>query len=104
MTADDDDTLRAKTNVGRVLAGKWTLEKVIGVGGMAAVYAAAHRTGSRAAVKMLHPDLARHEEVRARFLREAYIANTVGHEGVVTVIDDDLDETGCPYLVMELLT
>ncbi|RYG85104.1 serine/threonine protein kinase, partial [bacterium] len=59
---------------------------------------------SRAAVKLLHPDLARHDEVRSRFLREAYIANTVGHDGVVTVIDDDTDESGCPYLVMELLT
>ena len=42
MTIEDEDYLRAKANVGRVLAGKWTLERVIGVGGMAAVYSAAH--------------------------------------------------------------
>jgi len=104
MNSEDTDLLQAKANVGRVLSGKWTLEKVIGVGGMAAVFAASHRTGSRVAIKMLHPDLAHHEEVRQRFLREAYIANSIGHDGVVSVIDDDIDETGAPYIVMELLT
>jgi serine/threonine-protein kinase len=36
-------------------------------------------------------------------VREGYVANTVNHAGVVSVLDDDLDETGSPFLVMELL-
>jgi serine/threonine-protein kinase len=90
-----------------VLNDKWTLERLIGVGGMAAVYAARHRNGARAAVKLLHPELSRLREVRERFLREGYAANRVEHEGVVKVMDDDVvasgEEAGSAYLVMELL-
>ncbi len=70
---------------------------------MAAVYMATHRNGSVGAIKLLHEDVARNDEVRERFLREAYIANKVGHPGTVKVLDDDVDEHGTPYLVMELL-
>src|ERR1019366_8911107 len=45
---------------------------------------------------------ARHTEARTRFLREAYIANKAG-AGAVAVLDDDVDDDGAPYLVMELL-
>jgi serine/threonine-protein kinase len=90
-----------------VLDDKWTLERLLGVGGMAAVYAARHRNGARGAVKLLHPDLARHREVRERFLREGYAANRVDHPGAVKVLDDDVvatgPEAGTAYLVMELL-
>ncbi len=90
-----------------MLDDKWTLERLLGVGGMAAVYAACHRNGARAAVKVLHPDLARHSEVRERFQREGYAANRVGHAGAVTVLDDDVvssgPEAGTAYIVMELL-
>ena len=68
---------------GPTLKDKWRLEAAIGTGGMAAVYAATHRNGKRVAVKMLHPELARDAEVRARFLREGYVANTVEHPGAV---------------------
>src|SRR5271170_4271410 len=74
---------------------------------MAAVYAATHRNGARAAVKVLHPDLSRHKEVRERFLREGYAANRVEHAGAVKVLDDDIvvsgPESGTAYIVMELL-
>ena len=40
--------------------------------------------------------------MRARFLREAYAANTVDHPGVVSVFDDDTAEDGSAFLVMEL--
>jgi eukaryotic-like serine/threonine-protein kinase len=99
--------IRAHERVGTVLNDKWTLERVLGVGGMAAVYAARHRNGARAAVKVLHADLSRQAEVRERFLREGYAANRVEHPGVVKVLDDDVvasgADTGTAYLVMELL-
>jgi eukaryotic-like serine/threonine-protein kinase len=102
------DEEAAHERVGRILNDKWMLEKLLGVGGMGAVYAARHiRNGARAAVKVLHPDLARSEEIRTRFLQEGRAANGVGHPGVVQVIDDDRvadgPDAGATYLVMELL-
>ncbi len=88
---------------GRVLNGKWTLGEQLGVGGAGSVFAAAHRNGTRAAVKVLHPRLAADEEQVARFLREGVIANQLGHPGVVAALDDDVTDDGLVYLVLELL-
>jgi serine/threonine-protein kinase len=96
-------TTRAFARVGRTLREKWTLERLLGVGGMASVYAATHRNGSRAAIKMLHVELSVEPEICARFLREGYVANAVGHPGVARVLDDDVSEDGAAFLVMELL-
>ena len=93
---------RAERNVGRVLRAKWRLDRVLGVGGMASVYAATHRNGMRGAVKLLHPELGLRDDVRDRFLREGYVANRVEHPGAVRVLDDDADD-GAVFLVMELL-
>jgi serine/threonine-protein kinase len=100
---EDPQVARARARLGMVLQEKWTLEEVLGVGGMAAVYAATHRNGKRVAVKMLHAEFSHDEEVRTRFLREGYAANTIRHEGAVSVLDDDLAPDGSAFLVMELL-
>lgn len=89
--------------VGELLQRKYRLDAVLGVGGMATVYAATHRNGRRFAIKILHPPIASDPVVCERFQREGYVANLVGHAGAVAVIDDDVDELGCPFLVMELL-
>jgi len=89
--------------VGSVIKGKWTVEGLLGVGGMAAVYAAAHRNGQRAALKILHADFAREKTICERFLREAYVSNKVNHSATVQVLDDDITEQGEPFLIMELL-
>jgi len=91
------------TRVGATVKGKWTIDALLGVGGMAAVYAATHRNGQRAALKILHIDFARDKTVCDRFLREAYVSNKIGHPACVTVLDDDTTEEGEPFLVMELL-
>ncbi|HEY4119174.1 MAG TPA: serine/threonine-protein kinase [Byssovorax sp.] len=93
---------RAERNIGRVLRGKWRLDRVLGIGGMASVYAATHRNGLRGAVKLLHPELGLRDDIRDRFLREGYVANRVEHPGAVRVLDDDADD-GAVFLVMELL-
>jgi serine/threonine protein kinase len=93
----------AEERVGTTLRERWQLESVLGVGGMAAVYAARHRNGSRVAIKMLHPMLSHHEAVRTRFLAEGRAANAVEHDGVVHVLDDDVTPDGCAFQVMELL-
>jgi eukaryotic-like serine/threonine-protein kinase len=69
---------------------------------MAVVYAATHRNGKHFAIKVLHPELSSRRELRARFLREGYVANSVKHSGVVAVLDDEDDEDSA-FLVMELL-
>ena len=103
MALQKDIIERANARLGSVLKGKWRLDAVIGIGGMASVYAATHRNQARAAIKLLHPEVALDAEVTARFLREGYVANAVGHPGTVTVLDDDVSEDNAPYLVMELL-
>ena len=104
MASDDD---RAQERVGTVLNDKWTLERLLGIGGMAAVYEGVHRNGARAAVKVLHPSLADRSDVRERFVREGYAANRVHHSGAVKVLDDDIiaggPDDGGAFLVMELL-
>ncbi len=93
----------AETRIGSTLKGKWRLDQLLGVGGMAAVYAATHRNNKRVAIKVLHPELSFNAAVRQRFQREGYVANMVQHPGAVSVDDDDLGEDGCAFLVMELL-
>jgi eukaryotic-like serine/threonine-protein kinase len=95
---------RAAKSLGRVLGERWTLERVIGVGGMAAVYAGRAPDGSLAAIKLLHPEMALNTEVRQRFLREGMAANLVEHPGAVRVVDHaTADDEETTYLVMELL-
>ncbi len=94
---------RARRRVGTVVRRRYHVDAVLGVGGTGAVFAATHRNGDRVALKVLHPELCVLPEVRARFLREGYAANRVGHRGVVRVFDDDGDEAPEVLLVMELL-
>jgi serine/threonine protein kinase len=103
MAAFRDLEQRARDRVGETLSGKWRLDQLLGLGGMAAVYAATHRNGKRVAIKILHSIHAQNEEARVRFMREGYAANSVGHPGVVQVLDDDELEDGSAFLVMELL-
>lgn len=93
----------AQSRVGTRIKGKWRIDRLLGVGGMGAVYAATHRNGSRVALKILHPQLSVMNDIRARFAREGYVANAVNHPGVVRVLDDDETEDGAALLVMELL-
>ncbi|MFO0763167.1 MAG: serine/threonine-protein kinase [Byssovorax sp.] len=98
-----DEKARAKARVGITVNNKWRLDALLGVGGMASVYAATHRNGSRAALKILHTEFARDAGIRDRFLREGYVANKIDHRGRVAILDDDITEQDEPFLVMELL-
>lgn len=94
----------AARRVGTDLNDKWRLDRVLGVGGMGAVFSATHRNnGTRSALKVLHAEYARAADVRDRFLREGRIANRVDHTARVAVTDDGISDLGEPYLVMELL-
>jgi serine/threonine protein kinase len=88
---------------GQLIKGKWRIDARLGDGSTASVYAATHRNGYRVAMKVLHSDLAGNADIRARFLREGYVANTIRHPGVVRILDDDVMDDGAVFLVMELL-
>jgi len=103
MDETDLTVTRAQARVGTLLNGRWHLDKLVGVGGMAAVYAATHRNTKRVAVKILHPEISADDNARQRFLREGYAANQVGHRGAVSADDDGLTDDGVAFLVMELL-
>jgi len=94
---------KANERLGQWVNGKYRIDQLLGIGGMAAVYAATHRNGSRLALKVLHTEFARDENVKGRFLREGYVANKVDHHGRVAILDDDETESGESFLVMELL-
>jgi serine/threonine-protein kinase len=88
--------------IGTVL-GKHVLLRLLGEGGMGAVYEAKHQDlGRRAAVKVLFERYARSSDQRLRFLREGQAASLVRHPNVVDVYDVGVDNE-YPYLVMEYL-
>ncbi len=89
--------------MGQTLNGKWQVDRLLDVGGMGAVYAATHRNGRHAAIKMLHSQFTKDPEIVRRFKREGYVANKIEHPGALAILDDDTAEDGSPYLVMELL-
>ncbi|HVR60903.1 MAG TPA: serine/threonine-protein kinase [Polyangia bacterium] len=83
--------------------GRYELRRLIGRGGMGAVYEAIHRDlKKRVAVKTLLPALAANPEAKARFLREGEAASRIRHPNVVDVTDMG-EEGSVIYLVMELL-
>jgi eukaryotic-like serine/threonine-protein kinase len=101
-SSDQGARATAEGRVGQVWS-KWRIDRLIDMGGMAAVFAATHRNGKRVAIKVLHPKIASNAAIRDRFLREGYVANKVEHRGAVQILDDDTTPDGAPFLVMELL-
>jgi len=90
--------------VGAVLEGAYRITRLLGEGGMGAVYEAVHlRLNKRVAVKLMSRELAANGEALARFHREAEITSRLGHPHLVSVIDFGAAESGEPYLVMEYL-
>ncbi|NOU32697.1 MAG: serine/threonine protein kinase [Polyangiaceae bacterium] len=82
--------------------GRYRLDRLLGRGGMATVYAATHAlTGDTVAIKVLHPELG--GGVRRRFAQEGMLANKVKHPGVVRVIDVEGPATGDAYMVMDFV-
>ena len=111
---DGDDTVRMPGNPGEsrefgiqpgdVLAGKYRVEHVLGIGGVGVVVAATHlELGERVAIKFLLPAALKQPETVSRFAREARAAVRIKSEHVARVTDVGSLETGAPYMVMEYL-
>jgi serine/threonine protein kinase len=93
-----------KIEAGVVVGGRYQLERLLGEGGMGAVWAATHTVTKKAvALKFLHADRAADATIRQRFLREARAACAVRHPNVVAVHDVFETEDGAPLMVMDLL-
>ncbi len=90
---------------GTIVGGRYVVESALAVGGMGAVYRAQHLVSDRAvALKIVHPHLTLDRAAVARFHREARASASIGHEGIVTVLDAGEDDEGHLFLAMELLS
>ena len=90
--------------VGSVLGGRYLIERLLGEGGMGAVYQAEHtHMHKRLAVKVLHPEMTRLPEVVARFEREAMAAAHIEHPNVAAATDFGKLEDGSFFLVLEFV-
>lgn len=95
-------TLRARQRLGSTVREKWRLDSLLGVGEIAAVYAATSSSGSRGAVKVLHAGMLGNPFVRPQCLWEGFVANVVDHPGAVKVVEDGETDDGSPFQVTEL--
>jgi eukaryotic-like serine/threonine-protein kinase len=90
---------------GDVIAGKYEVERVLGVGGMGVVVSARHlQLGQRVAVKFMRGEAARDPNAANRFLREARAAVALSSEHVTKVLDVGTLQSGAPFMVMEYLS
>ncbi len=91
--------------VGTTVAGKYKVDRLIGRGGMGAVFQAANLAiGKRVALKFLDREAAQNREACQRFQREAEAASLAESAHIVQIFDSGVTEAGLPFLVMELLT
>jgi hypothetical protein len=90
--------------IGRVIKGRYRLNRLIGEGGMGGVYEAEHiEIGRRVAVKLVHGLHARDQHIAARIKQEARSTSAIDSENIVQVFDAGEDEELGVFLVMELL-
>ena len=83
--------------------GRYRITGILGSGAMATVYKAHDPEIDRTiAIKVLKPELARNEDYRVRFIREAKGAGTLSHPNIVTVYDVG-EQDGLPYITMEFV-
>ena len=90
--------------VGRVIEGRYQLERLISSGGMGFVFEATQLSvNRRVAVKLLRPELAGELDLMQRFAQEVEAIATLSHPHIVTLIDAGRDQGGLAYLVMEFV-
>ncbi|HWB79925.1 MAG TPA: serine/threonine-protein kinase [Nannocystaceae bacterium] len=88
---------------GRLLDGRFKLLERIGRGGMASVWLARNvRVDRLVAIKLIRPEVARDDDMVARFRSEARAAGRIGHPNICDILDSGRSPIG-PYIVMEVL-
>jgi len=89
---------------GTVLDAKYRIVGHLADGGMGAVYEAEHLSlGKRLAIKVLHPEFSKNEDMVARFHKEARAASSIGHENIIDISDMGRTPDNSLFIVMELL-
>ena len=89
---------------GQLLAGRYRVERVLGIGNMGVVVEATHiHLGDKVALKLPLPKTLKHRGATACFIEEARAAARIKSEHVARVTDVGTLENGCPYIVMEVL-
>jgi eukaryotic-like serine/threonine-protein kinase len=89
---------------GQIVAGKYEVIELVGVGGVGFVVAANHiELNEKIALKFLRPEMLTREDVVARFAQEALAAVRIKNEHVARVFDVGTLPNGCPFIVMEYL-
>src|SRR5262245_60953134 len=89
----------------RVFARDFVVLRPLSEGGMGAVYVVEQKsTGNQRALKLMHPQFVQDPKLRQRFEQEARVGARIESDHVVQVVAAGIDEeTGYPYLAMELL-
>jgi serine/threonine protein kinase len=106
MSNDDDERAQHEALLGQVIANKFKLVRLLGAGGMGAVYEAEDMLlKRRVALKLMKPEVARNKGMAERFIREGRAANAIEHKNIVRVFDLAMDdEAGSLFIVQELLS
>ncbi|MGE5185952.1 MAG: TonB family protein [Acidobacteriota bacterium] len=95
---------RAAVQTGDLVEGRYRILKLLGEGGMGAVFLAEHTLiKRRVAIKILHPRLATDAHVVDCFMNEARAAGTLGHPNIVESTDMGFTQDHVPYIVFEYL-
>ena len=90
--------------IGQLLAGRYTITKKLGEGGMGAVYLATHNLlEKQVALKLLHAEFSRKPDLVERFMQEAKSASRIRHENVIDISDFGTTADGQVFFAMELL-
>jgi tRNA A-37 threonylcarbamoyl transferase component Bud32 len=104
MVAGESPPLGTDPLIAQLVADRYRVIRKLGEGGMGSVYLAEHVVIEKKLVlKVLAPDLARREDLVARFLQEARSASRIGHENVIDISDFGQSADGYVYIAMEYL-
>jgi serine/threonine-protein kinase len=99
-----DIPANADPMIGKLIADKYRVEKLLGRGGMGAVYEGQHLLLDRkVAIKVLQQNMANDEQAASRFIREAKASARIEHPNAVTIYDFGVLQEGSAYLVMEFI-
>jgi eukaryotic-like serine/threonine-protein kinase len=92
------------SRIGKVISGRYLIQKLLGEGGMGAVYLAEHtHMKKHVALKLLHPEMMDNAEVSARFEREAMASAHIEHPNVAAATDFGKTDDGAYFLVLEYI-
>jgi serine/threonine-protein kinase len=91
--------------VGKILADRYRIIRLLGEGGMGQVYEAQHvNINKRFAIKLLRPEIVANPEAVQRFRQEAWSASSIGHDNIIAIDDFASLPSGSVYLAMEFLS